>query len=114
MAANDRQVGGKHYASAIQHWDIVAEHELDYFQAQIIKYIMRWKKKNGFEDLCKAQHFLEKYLELSRPKEPVDPVGVAYPGSDYAANLARYKKAMAEPSRQSDTGVPGPSYVDQG
>lgn len=64
MAANERQVGGNHYVSEIQHWDWVAENQLDYFQGQITKYVARWKKKNGVKDLQKAQHFLEKYLEL--------------------------------------------------
>jgi hypothetical protein len=73
MTANDRQVGGKHYGNAkYQHWDIVADHDLDYFQAQIIKYVMRWKKKNGRQDLLKAQHFLEKYLELENVPQPVE------------------------------------------
>jgi len=63
-SANNRQVSGDHYAATTQHWDIVNEHNLDYFQGQITKYVMRWKKKNGIEDLKKAQHFLEKYIEL--------------------------------------------------
>ena len=64
MAANDRQVGGKHFKSELQHWDWVWANELDYFQGQITKYVMRWKLKGGVEDLKKAQHFLEKYIEL--------------------------------------------------
>ena len=69
MSANDKQVGGTHYAndSGKQHWDIVAEHDLDYFQGQITKYVMRWKKKGGVQDLKKALHFLEKYIELNEP-----------------------------------------------
>lgn len=66
MAANERQVGGSHYKGRIQHWDIVAELELDYFQGQITKYVMRWKLKGGIQDLEKAQHFLEKYVELAK------------------------------------------------
>lgn len=62
--ANQRQVGGSHYGlSAFQHWDIVVMFNLDYFQGQITKYVMRWDKKNGVQDLEKAQHFLEKYIE---------------------------------------------------
>ena len=64
MKQNDRQVGGEHYKSPIQHWDYVWANDLDYFQAQIIKYVTRWKAKNGLEDLAKARHFLEKYMEL--------------------------------------------------
>lgn len=67
--ANDRQVAGNHYAAAgadtgLQHWDIVALFNLDYFQGQVTKYIMRWRHKNGIEDLRKAQHFLQKYIEV--------------------------------------------------
>jgi hypothetical protein len=67
MVANDKQIAGHHYASKIQHWDYVVANDLDYFQAQITKYITRWKKKNGVADLLKAQHFLEKYIELQEP-----------------------------------------------
>lgn len=67
--ANKKQVGGSHYAAGDkpQHWDIVAMHDLDYFQGQITKYVMRWKKKNGLQDLQKAAHFLQKYIELNTP-----------------------------------------------
>ena len=64
LSANDRQVDGLHYGgTSHQHWDIVVEHQLDYFQGQVTKYIMRWRKKNGLTDLEKAKHFLEKYIE---------------------------------------------------
>lgn len=64
MKANERQVAGSHYTGDIQHWDYVWANKLDYFQAQITKYVTRCHKKNGVEDLKKAQHFLEKYIEL--------------------------------------------------
>jgi hypothetical protein len=65
MSANDRQVGGSHYGlGSHQHWDIVVEHQLNYFEGQITKYVMRARKKNGLEDLKKAHHFLEKYMEV--------------------------------------------------
>lgn len=68
MSANEKQVGGNHYASGIQHWDYVIANELDYFQAQVTKYVTRWKKKNGIQDLEKAMHFLEKYIESEKMK----------------------------------------------
>ena len=64
--ANMRQVSGNHYRSKIQHWDYVIENDLDYFQGQITKYVTRWKKKNGLDDLLKAQHFLQKYIETAQ------------------------------------------------
>lgn len=63
MSANDTQVAGTHYRTAIQHWDYVIANDMDYFQGQITKYVTRWKKKNGIQDLKKAQHFLAKYIE---------------------------------------------------
>lgn len=69
MSANEMQVGGNHYQTAIQHWDYVVANDLDYFQGQITKYITRWRKKNGVHDLYKARHFLEKYIEVIRQAE---------------------------------------------
>lgn len=65
MSANDRQVGGKHYSpvEGEQHWDRVIRLKLNYFQAQITKYIERAPHKNGKQDVEKALHFCEKYLE---------------------------------------------------
>lgn len=63
-AANSAQVGGTHYRSPIQHWDFVVANDLDYFQGQITKYVTRWRKKNGIDDLYKARHFLQKYIEI--------------------------------------------------
>lgn len=67
--ANDIQIGGKHYGAPIQHWDWVAANNLDYFQGQITKYVARWKLKNGLQDLEKARHFLDKYIELNTPPD---------------------------------------------
>lgn len=68
--ANERQVGGSHYkTNGEEHWDRVYRLELDYFQACITKYVERWKKKNGIEDLEKARHYLDKYIELEKSKQ---------------------------------------------
>ena len=65
MKANDMQVGGNHYKKGgEEHWDRVNRLGLDYFQGQITKYVERWKDKNGVEDLKKARHFLDKYIEI--------------------------------------------------
>lgn len=61
--ANDKQVGGTHYKSKIQHWDYVLANEIPYLEAQIIKYLTRWRRKGGSVDLQKAKHFLEKLFE---------------------------------------------------
>ena len=67
MIANERQVGGDHYKiGGEEHWDRVQRLGLDYFQAQITKYVERAWKKNGLQDLEKARHFLDKYIEIHK------------------------------------------------
>lgn len=67
--ANATQIGGDHYkGKAVQPWDFIAANELDYFQGNIIKYVTRWRDKSGIQDLRKALHYLEKYIELNEAK----------------------------------------------
>ncbi len=67
--ANDTQVGGQHYKQlAVEHWDIVALLNLDYFQGQITKYVIRWRDKNGIQDLEKVVHFAQKYVEVEKAR----------------------------------------------
>lgn len=63
MNPNSMQVGGDHYRSEYQHWDFVqACLNGRYLEGQITKYVTRWRKKNGIEDLKKAQHYANKLL----------------------------------------------------
>lgn len=68
MSANDRQVGGDHYRrlGRLQPWDVWFAWELNPFQASILKYVVRYPKKGGVEDLEKAKHYLEKLIEEER------------------------------------------------
>ena len=67
MSANDKQVGGQHYSvKAIQPWDYITSNNLGYLEGNIVKYVSRWKDKNGVEDLLKAKHYLEKLIELQQ------------------------------------------------
>lgn len=66
--ANEYQVGGDHYSQAgqYQHWDWVAEFNIDYFVGVISKYITRWRKKGQpVQDLEKAIHYTVKLKELA-------------------------------------------------
>lgn len=66
MQANENQIGGSHYKSTYQHWDWVTEAEMPYLIAQITRYVSRWRKKNGIEDLEKAAHYMQKLNEVHR------------------------------------------------
>ena len=62
--ANDTQIGGDHYRSEYQHWDFVEQAGLGYLEGCATKYVSRWRKKNGLQDLEKADHYLKKLIEL--------------------------------------------------
>jgi hypothetical protein len=75
MGANEKQVGGSHYKkNAIQPWDYVTSNGLGYLEGCIIKYVSRYKDKGGIEDLKKAQHFLEKLIEVTTNEHNANPV----------------------------------------
>jgi len=67
---NAIQHGGTHYKTKpIQPWDYVAANNLGFFEGNAIKYITRYKDKNGIEDLKKAIHYLQKLIELEQQNE---------------------------------------------
>jgi hypothetical protein len=63
LPSDRRQVGGDHYQMAIQPIDYITKNQLGYIEGNIIKYVSRYKNKNGIEDLKKAQHYLEMLIE---------------------------------------------------
>ncbi len=64
--ANDIQYGGNHYKTkGIQPWDYVIANNMGYLEGTIVKYLTRYKDKNGVEDLMKARHFLDKLIEVT-------------------------------------------------
>lgn len=69
-SANANQVGGTHYKSkAIQPWDYVASNGLGFFEGNVVKYLTRWRDKGGVADLRKAQHYIQKLIEVESAKE---------------------------------------------
>lgn len=62
------QVGGCHYKCKYQVIDYVMKHSLNFIQGNVLKYVTRFRKKNGAEDLKKAIH----YCKLSRNYEDTD------------------------------------------
>lgn len=39
------------------------ENDLDFLQGNIVKYVVRYKEKNGIEDLNKAMEYLKRLIE---------------------------------------------------
>lgn len=62
----DTQVGGDHYKLPIQPIQYIHANNLSYIEGCVIKYITRWRSKNGIEDLNKAIHYIELLKELEK------------------------------------------------
>ena len=63
MKANERQVGGDHYKTGgAELWDLFGPEALVFYA---LRYVSRWRKKNGVEDLQKARHIVEKMIEVA-------------------------------------------------
>ena len=64
----DRQVGGKHYKTfRIQPYEFISKNNLSFFQGNVVKYVCRYKDKNGIQDLEKIIHYCE--LEILKMKD---------------------------------------------
>jgi len=64
-SALDVQVGGGHYKNmVIQPVEFITKNNLGYIEGCIIKYICRYKNKNGKQDLDKIIHFVELLKDL--------------------------------------------------
>ena len=65
LKATDKQIGGKHYKNfKIQPIEFITANNLNFIQGCVIKYICRFDKKNGNEDLDKVIHYCELLKEL--------------------------------------------------
>lgn len=65
QTALETQEGGSHYKNlAIQPVEYIHANNIGYFEGCVIKYVTRWRAKNGLEDLKKARHFIDLLLEL--------------------------------------------------
>lgn len=74
MSANDVQEGGAHYkGKAIQPWDYIVANNIGYLEGNVIKYVTRYKDKNGVQDLKKARHYLDKLIEVLEPQDGSNP-----------------------------------------
>ena len=80
MSALDIQVGGDHYKTMkIQPMEFSMLNELDACQHTIIKYVTRFRMKNGVQDLEKAKHVIDLLIEFESKKAVVNVVPVVAP-----------------------------------
>jgi hypothetical protein len=68
-SALNTQVGGSHYRDkGIQPIIYIHANNLGFCEANVVKYVTRWRDKNGVADLKKAIHYLELLIELEGNK----------------------------------------------
>jgi hypothetical protein len=65
-SALNKQVGGSHYRDkGIQPIIYIHANDLGFCEGNVVKYVTRWREKNGIADLRKAIHYLELLIELN-------------------------------------------------
>ena len=65
LDALNKQVAGSHYKDLpIQPVEYIYANAVGYFEGNVIKYVSRWRKKNGIADLEKAKHYIELLIQL--------------------------------------------------
>lgn len=65
MSAKENQIGGDHYKGcAIQPVEFIQRNNLGFLEGCVIKRMVRYKNKNGIEDLKKAIHEIQLLIEI--------------------------------------------------
>jgi len=63
--ARDKMIGGEHYRQGgIQPIEYIHANNLSFCEGNVVKYITRWRHKDGLKDLEKAKHYIELLMEL--------------------------------------------------
>jgi hypothetical protein len=71
VKASDLQVGGDHYKQfAIQPSEFIYKNKLNWYEANVVKYICRHKSKGGKLDLEKVKHYVDLLIEMEYPTKP--------------------------------------------
>lgn len=57
--------GGHYHDFAIEPLQYIEANNLDFHQGNIVKYVSRWRLKDGLDDLKKALFYLNRYIEIN-------------------------------------------------
>lgn len=65
--AFSEQIGGSHYKDMpFQPIKLISMLDLDFFQGNVVKYVSRYKLKDGVRDLEKAKHYCRIAMEMEK------------------------------------------------
>ena len=69
QSALDIQIGGSHYKDfAIQPVEFIHRNNIPFIEGNCIKYLCRWRAKNGVADLEKVKHYIDLLIEMESRK----------------------------------------------
>lgn len=69
MSASDVINSPSHYTQGkLEVIEAIEGLGLDYHEGTVLKYISRWRYKNGIEDLYKAQWFIHRLIKMEEEK----------------------------------------------
>lgn len=78
-SALDIQIGGSHYKDLqMQPIVLITKANCDFIQGCIIKYISRYKSKNGKQDIEKCIHYAQLAIELLPDEKNYLNIGLGY------------------------------------
>jgi len=64
------QVGGDHYKRwPIQPVEFIHANGIPFIEGNCIKYLLRWRDKNGIKDLEKVKHYVDLLIELENKRD---------------------------------------------
>ena len=56
-------INKEHYKGGIEPTEYIRSNNLDFFEGNVVKYITRWRKKDGINDLRKAKDYIEMLIK---------------------------------------------------
>ena len=56
----------KHYDKKIEPREYITANNLDFNEGNIIKYVSRWREKNGINDLLKAKDYIDYLIQENK------------------------------------------------
>lgn len=69
MSALEVQVDGDHYKKlSIQPVEFIHANGIGFIEGNVIKYVARWRNKNGIKDLEKAIHYIQLLIDLEEKR----------------------------------------------
>lgn len=64
--AKDSKIKPNYYGSGIDVIEFCLRNNLTFMQGNVIKYVTRYKYKNGIEDLEKAKEYIDRLIEFEK------------------------------------------------